>query len=115
MEGLNILCLHGRWNLVALVIDAGEEIHISHPSVIREWGTSDGLGQLADDGPQEGTKFDPEPDQVVDRIQIIRVIPCNREVWDRSKKWIEARDRRKSQKAVKSRMKTKQTPPEDGD
>lgn len=82
VEGLNILCMQGAWVLLAEVEDRGPELALSNVSCIRRWGTSKGLGQLAAEGKQgEATKLDAEPDQVVDRIQVIRAIPCKAEAW----------------------------------
>jgi hypothetical protein len=44
--------------------------------VIRQWGTSEGLNQLAAQGPQERTKLDAPADLKVLNSAIIAVIPC---------------------------------------
>lgn len=51
-------------------------------AVVRRWGTSAGLGQLATQGPTESSVIDPEPDGVeVSRLAIYRRIACNKEAW----------------------------------
>jgi hypothetical protein len=60
---------------------------LKHVACIREWGTSHGIGQLAREAPRKGTVLDPEDDQTVDRIQVIRAIPCREPAWTANKKW----------------------------
>jgi len=51
-------------------------------AVVRQWGTTTGLGQLASEGPQSGTKLDSEP--AFTRLNLdycLRVIPCDEEAW----------------------------------
>lgn len=60
-------------------------VKLNDIAVIREWGTTRGLGQLAMEGPTEMTKFDPEPDGTeINTGDIKRKLPCVEEVW---KKW----------------------------
>lgn len=48
---------------------------------VRRWGTAEGLGQLAREGPLPETILDPEGDGVrVNRLYILRRIPCQ-EAW----------------------------------
>lgn len=57
--GWRIVVLQRGWIVVGMVVQQGDEITVSNASVIRNWGTSKGLGQLALEGPQPGTKLDP--------------------------------------------------------
>jgi hypothetical protein len=53
-------------------------------AVVRRWGTTRGLGQLAQEGPQATTVFDREPDGVEQSLtSIYRRIPCNPSAWGR--------------------------------
>jgi hypothetical protein len=57
--------------------DAVFEYTLSDCAVIRQWGTTDGLGQIAFSGPTSETVFDREPDgTVINRRAIYRKIPC---------------------------------------
>lgn len=50
--------------------------------VVRRWGTSKGLGQLALDGIQKETVLDPEGDGVqVCKVKVSRIIPCTGKAW----------------------------------
>ena len=57
--GWRIVVLQRGWVVVGDVHQDGEEITINDSSVIRNWGTSKGLGELALNGPISGTKLDP--------------------------------------------------------
>lgn len=57
--GWRIVVLQRGWVVVGDVSQTGDEVTISNSSVIRNWGTSKGLGELALNGPQAATKLDP--------------------------------------------------------
>src|SRR5690606_38181075 len=46
-----IVVLDGRWNLIGQVRTIGDEVVITDASVIRYWGTTAGLGEIAKSGP----------------------------------------------------------------
>jgi hypothetical protein len=49
---------------------------------VRRWGTTEGLGQLAREGPLPETVLDPEGDGVrVNRLYVYRCIPCSEKGW----------------------------------
>ena len=51
-------------------------------AVIRKWGTSKGLGELAEKGPLRETILESEPEGVqIARMDIKRQIPCNEKNW----------------------------------
>jgi hypothetical protein len=54
-------------------------------AIIRIWGTTEGLGQLAYKGPIEGsTILDPEPEGTKLRVTACeRIIPCDEIAWDK--------------------------------
>ena len=53
-----IVVLQRGWIMVGDVERVGSEFVISDASVIRRWGTTNGLGQLALAGPTENTVLD---------------------------------------------------------
>jgi hypothetical protein len=58
---------------------------------VRRWGTSRGLGQLANEGPTGSSTLDYEGDGVdMLRSVIHRAIPCNVEAWSKVKEFKEA-------------------------
>lgn len=56
-----IIVTRDRWNIVANVTRAVNELVLTDAAVIRYWGTSKGLGELAIDGPTAKTVLDPLP------------------------------------------------------
>lgn len=58
-------------------------LRLTDCGVIRQWGTTKGLGQLAIEGLQTGTVIDREPDGTRQaKTSILRDIPCVAEKWD---------------------------------
>ena len=57
--------------------------YIEHGRIVRIWGTTRGLNELAASGPLSGTKIDAEaPSEVrVERRAIIAIIPCAEGAW----------------------------------
>lgn len=60
MTSFEILVLQRGWVIVGDVArtEGSEEVTVENASVIRRWGTSKGLGELALDGPTESTRLD---------------------------------------------------------
>lgn len=55
-----IFVLQARWVLIGEVIPSkGSEITLKDASVIRRWGTTKGLGEIALKGPTKNTVLDP--------------------------------------------------------
>lgn len=54
-----IVILQRGWVVIGNVSKEGTDFTISNCSVIRSWGTSKGLGEIALNGPTSNTKLDP--------------------------------------------------------
>ena len=54
-----IVVLQRGWVVVGQVSQSGDDVTITDASVIRTWGTTKGLGELALNGPLPRTKLDP--------------------------------------------------------
>lgn len=54
-----ILVLQRGWVAVGDLWENESAVKLTNASIIRRWGTTKGLGQLALEGPQEGTVLDP--------------------------------------------------------
>ena len=64
--------------------DGDKIIKVSGGSVIRRWGTTAGLGQLAKDGPTENTVLDPlNGDAFVSAGALIYIVDCSMDRWQR--------------------------------
>lgn len=59
----------------------GDSLYISNAQNIRQWGTEKGLGELAMEGPKEGTELDPVPVVIVGMRAVIAIVPADREKW----------------------------------
>ena len=85
MKGVFCMALERGWCLIGEVspcdYDASRVI-VNNAGVLRRWGTTKGLGQLAREGIQPNTQVDWEGDGVdVHRAAIMRAIPVTDEAW----------------------------------
>lgn len=71
-----IVVLDRGWVLVGKTEESGDKLVISDARCIRYWGTTAGLGQLADSGPTEKTKLDPMGCVIAPLRAVIAVIAC---------------------------------------
>ena len=71
-----IVVTEGSWNLIGLVRDTEYGIEIAESAVIRVWGTTMGLGQIALNGPTPDTKLDPCGTVQVPHHAVIMRIDC---------------------------------------
>jgi len=56
-----IVILNRGWVVVGNYSEKGDECTLTNASVIRVWGTTKGIGELAENGPTSNTKLDPCP------------------------------------------------------
>lgn len=68
------------WTAEAVRFD-DDWAYLTGAQVVRRWGTTQGLNQLANDGPQPSTKLDAKADLQVSRKALIAVIPSEAEKW----------------------------------
>ena len=60
----------------------GDDCKLHNASVIRQWGTTKGLGEIAAAGPTSSTKLDPTNGLVeFDKLTIVARIACNKMAW----------------------------------
>lgn len=78
---LRICILHRGWVLIGEYVRDGEWITLNNAHVIRRWGTSKGIGEIAIDGPLPGTILDKEPESEFHQSNIIRAIKCDVSKW----------------------------------
>lgn len=79
--GLQIVALHRGFVVVGRVSQIGAEVVIKDGAFIRRWGTSSGLGQLADRGPQEETVLDKFTELRVHEMGVLFRLPCEDKKW----------------------------------
>jgi hypothetical protein len=81
MPEIAIVILQRGWVVIGRYHTDGIFAWITRGGVVRRWGTSAGLGQLAAEGPSKHTILDPLPLTHWHVLTQIAVIECNTEVW----------------------------------
>jgi len=82
-ENIKIVVLQSGWVMVGKLERIGSECKLYNASVIRCWGTSKGLGEIAQAGPQDSTKLD-KCNGVVefDYLTVVCTITCKESSWE---------------------------------
>ena len=76
-----ILVLQRGWVIVGDVSQDGDYLTVVNAAVIRIWGTTKGLGEIAENGPTSKTKLDPCPTNTVHVLTTVTRIDCNKDKW----------------------------------
>jgi len=76
-----ICVLERGWVLVGDLDKEGDEYFLTNGHVIRQWGTTEGLGQLAMHGVQPRTKLDKIPLTRFHKNQLIFSLACEESKW----------------------------------
>lgn len=84
MEGdIKIVILQRGWILVGKFERKGSDCKLYNASVIRNWGTTKGLGEIAEKGPTSSTKLDPCYGVVeFDYLTVVATIAVNEKKWE---------------------------------
>lgn len=56
--------------------ETDDAYHLDQANVIRVWGTTKGIGQIALQGPTSDTIFDPCGNPTVPKGKVLVIIPC---------------------------------------
>lgn len=79
---IKIVVLQRGWVMVGRMERDGSECKLHGASVIRNWGTTKGLGEIAAAGPTSSTKIDPTNGLVeFDYLTVVASIACNEVAW----------------------------------
>lgn len=78
---LRIVILQRGWVVVGRVHAEGAETRIESASVVRRWGTTAGLGEIALNGPTKKTVLDPCGTVRVHELAIVAQMDCNEGAW----------------------------------
>ena len=83
MDPIKIVVLQRGWVLVGRWSrdEDLEEERLTTASVIRRWGTSKGLGEIAENGPTGSTVLDPCPDATFHPLTVVFKLDCTEEAW----------------------------------
>ncbi|WP_137803418.1 hypothetical protein [Caulobacter sp. 3R27C2-B] len=80
-HGLALVVADRGFVWVGKVITTPDWVEIEGARPVRRWGTKEGLGQLAKEGPLTNTVLDAAADLKVSRKALIAIIPCEAEKW----------------------------------
>ncbi len=76
-----IVILNRGWCVVGEYSEKGDECTLVNASVIRVWGTTKGLGELAESGPLTNTKLDPCPNVHFHKMTMVARMDINEANW----------------------------------
>jgi hypothetical protein len=76
-----IVILNRGWVVIGEYSEKGDECNLSNASVIRTWGTTKGLGELAENGPLTNTKLDPCPNVHFYKMTMVARMDINEANW----------------------------------
>jgi hypothetical protein len=80
--GRTIFVLQRGWVVVGIPSRDGDQITLGNASVVRRWGTSAGLGELAQRGPMANTVLDPAPAGITFHgLGVVCEFPCDDDSW----------------------------------
>ena len=79
---IKIAILQRGWVYVGRFLQIGSKCTLTNAASIRVWGTTKGLGELAQDGPTSNTKLDKCGDVTFHELTVVGVIDCKDEVWN---------------------------------
>jgi hypothetical protein len=78
---VRIVVLQRGWVAVGKFTQDGEQCQLKNAAIIRRWGTSKGLGQIATDGPTSNTVLDKCPTLRFNILTVITTIDCEADKW----------------------------------
>ena len=80
---IKIVILQRGWIMVGRFSRKGSDCKLSDASVIRSWGTTRGLGEIAENGPTSTTKLDKCFGLVeFDYLTVVATLSCKETVWE---------------------------------
>ena len=76
-----IVVLQRGWVDVGYFSQEGPICTLNNAFNIRNWGTSKGLGEIAENGPTDSTKLDSCRISKFHELTVVQVIPCDKNKW----------------------------------
>ena len=80
-EEIRIIILQRGWIIIGKYYQQGSQCWIDSGYVIREWGTTKGLGQLALEGTQPNTKLDAVSCVKFHELTVVASMICDPNKW----------------------------------
>ena len=82
---IKIVILQRGWIVVGRFSRSGSQCKLNNASVIRTWGTTQGLGEIAEGGVTSTTKLDKCKGVVeFDYLTVVLTIDCEAKKWEKS-------------------------------
>lgn len=78
-----IVILNRGWVVVGNYYEKGDECTLTDAAVIRIWGTTKGLGELAENGPLANTKLDACPNVHFNKLTMVARMDVNEANWNK--------------------------------
>ena len=78
---IRIVILQRGWVVVGYFLKTGDYCELDAASVVRVWGTTKGLGEIARNGPTSKTILDPCPKIRFHELTVVAMIDCVGEKW----------------------------------
>lgn len=76
-----IVILNRGWVVVGNYSEKGDDCTLTDASVIRVWGTTKGIGELAENGPLTNTKLDPCTNVHFNKLTMVARLDVNESKW----------------------------------
>jgi hypothetical protein len=78
---IRIVVLDKGFISVGVYSQTADEVVLDNAAVIRRWGSSNGLGEIAENGPTSSTILDKTPRERIPWHAVIKTIECKTENW----------------------------------
>lgn len=80
---IKIVVLQRGWVMIGRYSKDGDTVTLENAHVIRQWGTTKGLGELALEGKQSSTKLDKAGHVEFHILTVVATINCNDSKWSK--------------------------------
>ena len=80
---IRIVVLQRGWVVVGHFEEVGDEVVVTHSSVIRRWGTTKGLGELVNGPIKNKTILDAAGEVRANKLAVVMTVKCNEEAWSK--------------------------------
>lgn len=78
---VKIVVLQRGWVFVGRFFKDGTACRLENSFVIRNWGTTQGLGEIASKGPTDSTKLDPSGSVSFNELTVVVMLDCEEKLW----------------------------------
>lgn len=78
---VKIAVLQRGWVFVGRYFKEGTACRLENSFVIRNWGTTQGLGEIASKGPTDATKLDSSGTVSFNELTIVVLLDCEEKAW----------------------------------